>query len=273
VVPAIARVMQLRLCGDAAGTLWENRALDGQLHRGTHGEWLNFGGDKCWPAPQSDWLRQQGWDWPPPIGFDALPMAVEATECGVVLTSAIDPAYGIQVVRRVEMEADRPVLCIKNKFLKLTGSPVRVGIWTITQMPLPERVCVMLPVESRFGGGYIHLLAPDPASLKVEGGMLSFADHPSEFTKIGSDAGSLAWVGSSCAVRVDAEQGPGEYPDGGCVTQVYTNPRPLEYVELEALGPLATMSAGDRIERTTRYTVLPRTLPDAEAEAREMLKS
>jgi hypothetical protein len=33
VVAAVGRVMQLRLLGDAAGTFWENRALDGQLHQ------------------------------------------------------------------------------------------------------------------------------------------------------------------------------------------------------------------------------------------------
>jgi hypothetical protein len=32
VVPAIGRVMQFRLAGDAVGTLWENHELDGKLH-------------------------------------------------------------------------------------------------------------------------------------------------------------------------------------------------------------------------------------------------
>ncbi len=59
----------------------------------------------------------------------------------------------------------------------------------------------------------------------------------------------------------------GQYPDDGCVTQVYTNPDPLAYVELETLGPLTNMRVGDRIERTTVYTVWPRTTPDAHAEA------
>jgi hypothetical protein len=81
----------------------------------------------------------------------------------------------------------------------------------------------------------------------------------------------MAWIGQKLAVRIDAEAGPGEFPDGGCVTEIYTNPDPLPYVELETLGPLTTMSVGDKIERTTVYTILPRSESDAEAEARKIL--
>jgi hypothetical protein len=273
VVPAIGRVMQLRLSGDGAGGFWENRALDGQLHPHIQNQWMNFGGDKCWPAPQTDWPRLQGRDWPPPAGFDARPMGAAVTECGVVLTSPVDPAYGIQVVRHVELEVDHPILRIRTEYLKLVGSAVRVGIWTITQMQTPERACMMLSVPSNFDGGYISLREAEPAGLKIEGRLLSLECHPSELVKIGSDASSLAWVGQSCAVRIDAEQGPGEYPEGGCVTQIYTNPEPEPYVEMETLGPLANLSIGDRIERTTLYTVFPRSVADPEAEARKVLNA
>jgi hypothetical protein len=73
-------------------------------------------------------------------------------------------------------------------------------------------------------------------------------------------------------VRVDAEIGRGEYPDGGCVTEVYTNPDPLKYVELETLGPLTTMNAGDRIKRTTVYTVIPRSTSALEDELRKAFR-
>jgi hypothetical protein len=73
-------------------------------------------------------------------------------------------------------------------------------------------------------------------------------------------------------LRIDAQAGPGEYPDGGCVTEVYTNPNPLEYVELETLGPMSTMNVGNRIAQTTEYTLLPRSTPDPETEARGALR-
>ena len=271
IVPAIGRVMQLRLKGEADGAFWENRTLDGQLHDAVSNDWINFGGDKCWPAPQTVWTGQQGRDWPPPAAFDARPAEAVASERGVVVTSPIDPGFGIQVVRHVELDAGQPVMRIGTEYRKLLGGAVRVGIWTITQLQEPEHVCVLLAKESKFAAGYVCLLAAEPADLKIDGRLLCFGRHARQRVKVGTDGNSLAWVGRNCVVRIDAEVGPGEYPDGGCVTEVYTNPDPLKYVELETLGPLTTMNAGDRIEQTTVYTAMPRSTPDPEAEARRTL--
>jgi len=271
IVPAIGRVMQLRLAGDAEGTFWENRALDGRLHDATSNDWINFGGDKCWPAPQALWIEHQGRDWPPPLTFGARHAAVLTSARGVVMTSPVNPGFGIQVERRIELDAVQPIMRITTEYRKLTGSAVRVGIWTITQMREPERVCILLPAASKFSSGYVHLMSAQPADMKIDGRFLSLARHQLQHVKIGTDGSSLAWMGRDCVVRIDAETCPGEYPDGGCVTEVYTCPNPLQYVELETLGPLTTMNPGDRIEQTTVYTVTPRSTTDLEAEARKAL--
>jgi hypothetical protein len=113
----------------------------------------------------------------------------------------------------------------------------------------------------------------EPAELQVAGRLLSLRRSANSSAKIGSEAASIVWVGPNAAVRIDAEQEPGEYPDGGCVTEVYTNPDPLPYVELETLGPLTSMSIGDRIARTTRYTITPRSTRDAQAEASKLFSA
>jgi hypothetical protein len=272
VVPSTGCVMQLRLLEDPVGAFWINSALEGQRHEPPVDlllprEWLNFGGDKCWPAPQSAWPKVQGRYWPPPDAFDSQPMKAVAAGNSVVLTSSIDASYGIQMVRHIELDPGRPVMRIRSEFRKLTGSPVKVGVWTITQMQAPERISVLLPPQSKFARGYVHLMGAQPADLKIDAGVLSLARHPRELVKIGTDGTSMVWVGQNCVVRIDAEQGPGEYPDGGCITQVYTNPDPMPYVELETVGPLTTVSIGDRIERTAVYTVSPRSTSDPQAEA------
>ena len=272
IVPAIGRVMQLRLKGETDGAFWENRAFDGQLHDAASNDWLNFGGDKCWPAPQSAWLQHQGRDWPPPASFDSCSVEAVAVERGVVLTSPVDPGYGIQTVRRVELDPAQPVMRIETEYHKISGAPVTVGIWTVTQMQEPERVCMLLPAKSKFAAGYIRLLAAEPAGLKIDGRLLSLTRHARHQVKVGTDGSSLAWLGQYCVVQIDTEIGPGEYPDSGCVTEVYTNPDPLKYVELETLGPLTTMNAGDRIKQTTVYTVMPRSTPDLEAEAEKTFR-
>jgi hypothetical protein len=272
VVPAIGRVMQLRLKDEADGAFWQNRALDGQLHDAASSDWLNFGGDKCWPAPQSAWPQHQDREWPPPVAFDARPVEAVAVELGVVLTSPVDPGYGIQVVRRVELDSVQPIMRIATEFRKLSGAPVTVGIWTITQMSEPELVCMQLPETSKFTSGYIRLLKAEPADLKVDGRLLSLTRHARQQVKVGSDGSSMAWLGQNCVVRIDTYIRPGEYPDGGCVTEIYTNPDPLQYVELETLGPLTTMNTGDRIEQTTAYTVRPRSTTDLQVEARNAFR-
>jgi hypothetical protein len=267
VVPSISRVMQLRLAGEETGSFWENDALPGQLHPPGPHEWRNFGGDKCWPAPQSAWPVVLGRDWPPPMAFDSMPATATMTPSAVIVTSPIDAFFGVQVVRHVELDPVRPIMRIRNQFRKLIGDPVTVSIWTVTQMREPERICALLPASPRWARGYTPLLNAEPAGLQVEGRMLSLARHPRAYVKIGTEAASLAWVGRNCVVRIDADVELGDYPDGGCVTQIYTNPNPLPYVELETLGPLKNMSIGDKIERTTVYSMMPRTETDAEKEA------
>ena len=270
IVPAISRVMHFGLAGEPESAFWENRELDGQRPTSGGGEWFNFGGDKSWPAPQSEWPERTSRGWPPPQAFDAGSAEAVAVKRGIVLTSPVDPAYGIQMLRTIELDPVRPVMRIETQYRKLYGSAVKVGIWTITQLREPERILLWRPAISRFPLGYRPLLEAKPAELKSRGRLLSLKRNPNISTKIGSDAESMAWVGKSCVLRIDAETGPGEYPDGGCVTEVYTNPDPQKYVELETLGPLEKISVGGQIRRSTVYTVMPRRGPDAESEA-EML--
>ncbi len=206
------------------------------------------------------------------MAFDARPVEADAVERGVVLTSPVDPGYGIQVVRRVELDPAQPIMRIATEFRKLSGAPVTVGIWTITQMSEPERVCIQLPEDSKFASGFIRMLEAEPADLKVDGRLLSLSRHARQQVKVGSDGSSMAWLGQNCVVRIDTDIRPGEYPDGGCVTEVYTNPDPLQYVELETLGPLTIMNPGDRIEQTTAYTMRPRSTTDLQAEARNAFR-
>jgi hypothetical protein len=62
----------------------------------------------------------------------------------------------------------------------------------------------------------------------------------------------------------------GTYPDGGCITEVYTNPDPTAYVELETLGSLTAMNVGDRIQHIATYTVSRRSTSDLMDEAQKI---
>jgi hypothetical protein len=267
IVPAISRVMHFGLVGEPEVPFWQNRELNGQLPTPGGTDWINFGGDKCWPAPQSAWPERSGRGWPPPLAFDARPAHAAVVEQGVVLTSTVDPDYGIQVLRTVELDSTQPVMRIISQFRKVEGPPVEVSIWTITQLREPESILLRLPERSAFPKGFLHLLDAKPKEINQQGNTLSFKRHPSLYTKIGSDAVSMAWLGKNCTLRIDAESGPGQYPDGGCLTEVYTNPDPMRYVELETLGPLEKIRSGEVIGRTTRYTLRTRWSTNVNTEA------
>jgi hypothetical protein len=88
---------------------------------------------------------------------------------------------------------------------------------------------------------------------------------------VGTDGGALLWMGEQYVLRIDSPRFPlAEYPDQGCSVEIYTNPDPQAYVELEILGPLRKVKQGEQIRRTTTYTLLKRTEFDPDLEARKL---
>ncbi|HEY5448507.1 MAG TPA: hypothetical protein VIQ54_07135 [Polyangia bacterium] len=270
VVPAIGRVMQFRLLDDASGgPFWRHEAIGPGL-AGDENGWINFGGDKAWPAPQSAWESMVGKGWPPPRTFDAVAHAATIEGGAVMMLSPVDPAYGIRVRRKISLHASEPVMSIETTFEKVQGPPVRVAVWTITQLLPPARMEAVLPARSAFAGGHRRVMPAEPLNLAVAGGRLSLERDPHNKTMIATDADRLEWVGAE-PNRVDlvvesksAAAVAGEaavWPDGAH-SQIYTNPDgPEAYVELELLGPLHDLAPGQSASLATRYELLRRDLP------------
>jgi hypothetical protein len=265
VVPAVGRVMQFGFPGED-GVFWENERLAGAPIPPK--PWDNpgsFGGDKTWPAPQS------AWGWPPPAVYDAIPLAARVDGVEVILTSPVDPSFGIRTQRRIALGSGG-VMRIVTTYEKIQGPPVELSVWVITQLKEPERVFIPVPEKSSFADGYNRQSEPAPRDLRKERGLISLTRRTDVGTKIGSDAGTLIWVGARHVLRIDAPRIPGgTYPDQGSSVEVYTNPDPAAYVELETLGPLRRLNLGDRISATNTYTLFRRTRDTPEAEARAHL--
>jgi hypothetical protein len=272
VVPAIGRIMQFGFVGDD-GVLWENRDLDGQPPNWEAQKWINFGGDKTWPAPEADWSRFTGQkEWRPPPAFDAMPVEAKLESRGVTLISPVDPYYGIRTHRRITLDEDKPIMRVNTTYEKVSGKAARVGVWTITQLKDPLGIYVPLSPDTIFPKRYALLSQASPPGLRTAAGLISLTRDSKSPFKIGSDAGAMLWVGSKNVLRIDApRQRKGEYPDQGSSVEVYTNPDPLPYIELETLGPLQRLKIGERIEHTVTYTLMRRSELDPEAEARKIL--
>jgi hypothetical protein len=277
VVPAIGRIMQLALAGAGAprGPLWNHPGLGPQLPPDENG-WINFGGDKAWPAPQSAWEAVAGKGWPPPRTFDAAAFTAEvAADGALTLVSPVDPAYGLEVRRTIALASGAPVVTVETCYHKVAGAPVRVGVWTITQLASPERIFLRLPDRSAFPGGFVQRLPDRPRALAVEGRLLSLARDPAKKTMIASDGEALLWVGDGPDLLIETlpeKHEPGaSWPDGAHA-QIYTSSdEALPYVELELLSPLEDLNLGERVCLRVRYTLRARTEADARAEAKGVL--
>ena len=274
IVPSIGRVMQFRFAGESEGVFWENAALAGKPVNPTSNDWGNFGGDKSWPAPQSEWPKITPRAWPPPVAFDSMPCTAEIKGDAVELTTPIDPHYGIRVRRTITLDARLPAMHIKTAYEKVEGEPRKVSIWVITQLPEPVMVYVPLPANSINANGYVMQSKTAPPSLKRAANLLSMTRDKTTAYKIGTDASTMLWMGEKFAVRIDSPRQPNaEHPDSGSSAEVYTNADPLAYVELETLGPLRDMKKGDRsIEHGNRYTLYRRGKKAVADEAQQILK-
>jgi hypothetical protein len=278
IVPAIGRVMQFGFVGED-GVLWENRALDGRFADGSlfvwaAKDWVNFGGDKTWPSPEADWSGFTGRKgWRPPPAFDAWSAEVRLGGGTLTLVTPADPFYGTIAERRIRLHSSKPEMTITTTYTREKGEPALIGIWVITQLKEPAGLFAPVPKKTIFPENFTLLGEHPPPSLKITNGLVALGRNPKTAHKIGLDADSLLWVGEKHLLRIDSPRvRKGSYPDQGSSTEIYTNPDPLPYIELETLGPLHLMKTGDKIERVNTYTLSRRTRPTPEAEARAMFK-
>lgn len=269
VVPLIGRIMSFRLT-DGANVFWEDTTLSGQRGDTAGHEWLNFGGEKTWPAPESDWARLSGdTAWMPPAAFDRLPHRARIADGGVGLESAIDPDYGIRVHRRITLSGSE--LRVQTVYERATGEGPPVSVWAIAQFREPLAVALHVPSRSRFPDGHFRFDEAPWPQLQLRGDLLWALRDPAAPHKLGSDAHGLLWIGERESCLVTASGGAGDYPDRGARTELFTSADPKAYVELETLGPLVTLSTGERAEQMQVYALRPRRHRALEDEARELL--
>jgi len=265
VVPEIGRVMSFRFL-QGENVFWEDRSLAGRRGNWDGKEWINFGGDKTWPAPEADWGRYTGRkEWMPPPAFDSLPVEARVEGQQVVLTSPVDPYYGVRTIRRISLFGSR--MQIMTSYERVSGVPFKIGIWVITQFKDPVAVYMPVAPSSIFTNGYVQFGNESWPQLQHRSSVIEITRDRQTAHKMGGDARRLFWVGAKemCLVSAWGPSG-NEYPDRGASAEVYTNPDPKEYVELEMLGPLARLHSGQTITFTVYYQLLHRTQTEPSAE-------
>lgn len=294
VVPAIGRIMAYQLAGKPqTNALWNNPALLGKPlpyavpYPARAAEWVNYGGDKLWPAPQDDWARsqRQPGPWPPDPQMDYGPYQVSRIPSGLRLTGPVSDNRHLRPIRDIVLAPGGTQVLLREFFQPAdTGTADAVptlplSLWNIAQARPDATVFVPLNPASRFPNGYVALAGQaHEANWQAADGLLAVTSRTKQGDKAGVDA-SVGWMGAlyqntllfteQCALDPRAA-----YPNQNTPLQVWSQGGDEAYVEMEALGPLVTQSAGQTISRTLTWNLrrLPRAPRDA-ADARRLVKS
>jgi len=181
------------------------------------------------------------------------------------MLSAIDPHYGIRVRRTIRLDPRLARLTVRTTFENVTGEARELAVWVITQLRSPELVALTAP------GGFRELGDASSAT-QTWGQWISLRRDPHRSAKIGALSANLLWIGATDVLRIHAALQPGaRYPDGDSSVEVYTSPDPTPYVELEVLGPLATLQPGGTLTQVSTYRLSRRRLLDPHHEAERLL--
>lgn len=175
------RVIQFKL-GDFE-YLWVNDALAGQPPTAsglsTNGGWLNYGGDKLWPAPQG-WEGESQWPGPPDAVLDGSPHeatvpAARGATVAVKLVSRKDARSGIQFSRVIRVADQAARVSFETTMTCIDTKPRRWGIWQVTQLNARKQGGAGFNPEMRF---YSPL---NPSSVNPRGyaDMFGLVNNPS----------------------------------------------------------------------------------------------
>ena len=239
VVPQIGRIMRYGFTGNA-NVLWNNVALNGKTTdlNAPGKDWINYGGDKLWPAPQ------ERWGWPPDRTLDSAPHTLKVLpNHHLLLTGPVCKALGVQFRREIALDETGSGVTITNTLVNVGTEDVDWSIWQVAQIDNPTEARLTRNPQGRFPNSYFAFsgMDVDAEALTQTDTQVVLKRHPTKSVKIGVDSptGQLQAVtaGGTFTFTAPFEKGA-TYPDSGCAQQIYTNPDPNKYVELELLGPM-----------------------------------
>ncbi len=278
-VPAIGgRVMQFKL-GDFE-YLWVNDALAGrkptETGLGAEGEWLNYGGDKLWPAPQG-WDGEDQWPGPPDAILDGSPhaatiMTASGKAAAIQLVSRDDQRSGIRFSRMIRIHDNSTQVSFDSTMTNIDTRPRRWGIWQVTQLDAGRmKLSAYAPInpKSMHRRGYVELYGgPDHPSFRVDRENKVLATtYQRRVGKVGLDC-TAGWAAAmdEKTGHVFAEMfawekdrkypddasvefwlnGPGRIVVGGKAVDIPDDPAETpSYLESEILSPLAEIKPGE----------------------------
>lgn len=220
-------------------------------------QWQAWGGHRLWIAPEGE---------PRSYGPDNSPIRHEMIgNRGVRLTQPVEPASGIEKEMVVTLDETGSGVTIVHRLINRGKAPFELAPWALTimngggtaivpQEPYRKHEEALLPARALVLWHYTDLSDP---RFKIGPKLIRLSTEASmrEPQKVGvmNKAGWAAYArqGTVFVKRYAWKEGAA-YPDYGCNTEVYTA---ASFIEVETLGPLATLAPGGAAEHTERWSL------------------
>jgi hypothetical protein len=272
------RIMDVRRVGG------ENLLYVRRQEAGKSGElqWTFRGGWRLWVAPE----RQET-----TYALDNEPCVAEVDGNTLRVTGPKQLAAGIQKQVDITLRPGESRLRIVSHIANISGQPLRYAAWSLPVLRPGGRAFVPVDVGSptafddvrryflwsyteiddpryRWGNRLIEIdhRKVRPAPLRQEG-------RRDDESKIGSDSAqgwAAYWLDGVLFLKRFPHVPGKPYPDGGATIEVYSS---AEFLELENLGPLTGIAAGESIQLPEDWWLFPQvTIPAGEEAALNALR-
>ncbi len=275
-VPEIGgRIMQISL--GAYDFLFNNQSsiiTENYQEKAANGQWINYGGEKLWPAPQG-WGKNTHWPGPPDIVLDGGIFTLEQHDNEFYLESELDPYTGLQVSRRVSLVEEQAIIQVDCVFENKSDEIKEWAIWPVAQLQAENfedysyELILPLAEKSNYPMGYqvMHGLVNNPQiQVKEKQLRLNFQYLIGKIAA-DTDQGWVAYVNRSNGkvyVNFFETELDQHYPDNSNV-QVWTQGRGMiysrdtikefpnninqnpPYLEIELLSPLKPIQPQQKV--------------------------
>ena len=239
---------------------------------GGHGAYELLGGHRLWFAPESD-----DCSFPDTAGL-TLSAIPGATGPAVRLVGAVEAPTGLRKTVEVRLDPKMAAMSLRHVLTNEGSRTLEIAPWPVTQLRLGGVAIVPLPPGDEQPSkrpNQLVVLWPYTSGtderLRIGDHRLTVSARPDRPMKVGclSSTGTAGYLreGLLVVLRFDPARGS-VHSDLGCNLEVYSDDRTIE---LESLGPLATLKSGDSVTHDERWEIREaRDLDVAEALLREL---
>lgn len=230
---------------------------EGDLGKTGGEKWRVYGGHRLWHAPEDPVRTYQP---------DNAPIEIQESGTSIQFIQPVEENTGIQKEIELSLDSNQPRVELIHRLYNRGEEDVELAPWALSVMapggkaflPVPLRGSHqknLLPTSSLAIWAYTDLSDP-----RLEWGddfIRIFQDEDQKDPlKIGMNnpGGWMGYLnGEQLFLKYAPYQSAGEYPDRGSNLEIYTDHR---FLELETLGPLTSLSPGQKVEHRENWILM-----------------